>query len=216
MRNIHGFHQKRVLGIQTSDIEIDHLLKAWLAISLAFAIMELGAAGLFSFSIIPAFLISAFTVGIGFLLHELSHKLVAQRYGCFAEFRANFQMLLLAIVMSFFGFLFAAPGAVIIVGSQRVGEKANGIISAAGPLMNFALAILFIPLTLLSNPLLHTLGSYGFMVNSFLGLFNLIPIWMFDGAKVLRWNKVVYASMVLIGFILLFAQNIAGKLINLG
>jgi len=212
--NRFGFHQKRVFGVQTSSIEIDHLLKAWLAISLAFAIMEVGAAGLFSFSIVVAFLVSALTVGVGFLFHELAHKIVAQRYGCFAEFRANFQMLLLAIVMSFFGFLFAAPGAVVILGNRRINDKANGIISAAGPLMNFALALLFIPLMMLSNPLMHMIGSYGFTINAFLGLFNLIPIWMFDGAKVLRWSKLFYGLMVFVGFLLLFAQNIMGKLLG--
>jgi len=42
----------------------------------------------FNISFIIALFISLFTLGIGFLLHELAHKFVAQRYGCFAEFRS--------------------------------------------------------------------------------------------------------------------------------
>ena len=31
--------------------------------------------------------VSILTIGVGFLFHEIAHKLVAQRYGCWAEFR---------------------------------------------------------------------------------------------------------------------------------
>jgi Zn-dependent protease len=97
------------------------LAKAWIVISLAFAIAMSG----FSVSkIIIVFFVSALTVGVAFLLHELAHKLVAQHYGCYAEFRSFDNMLILAIVMSFFGFVFAAPGAVMISGP--VGIRKNG------------------------------------------------------------------------------------------
>ena len=70
-----------------SRTEINHLLRAWIIISIAFAIAFQGL------SLDPAFfvviLISGFTVGIGFLFHELGHKFLAQKYGCWAEFRAN-------------------------------------------------------------------------------------------------------------------------------
>jgi len=36
-----------------------------------------------------------------------------------------------------------------------------------------------------------------------LALFNMIPFAIFDGAKILRWNKVVYGAMVAVSFILL-------------
>ena len=88
------------------------------------------------------FLISLFTAGIGFLLHELAHKFVAQYYGCEAEFRSMDQMLYFAVGLSLFvGILFAAPGAVMIAGG--VTRKENGIISVAGPLTNYVLAGIF-------------------------------------------------------------------------
>ena len=108
--------------INTSEKEIRDLIKAWVAISLAFAIVLRNAIGL---SFYQVFIVSAIAVGAGFLLHELGHKIVAQRYGCFAEFRSFDQMLILAVIMSFFGFVFAAPGSVMInapVGLSRYGK----------------------------------------------------------------------------------------------
>ena len=50
----------------------------------------------------------------GFLLHELAHKWMAQQYGCWAEYRGNKNGLYFALMMSVFGFLLAAPGAVMV------------------------------------------------------------------------------------------------------
>ena len=55
-----------------------------------------------------------------FLLHELAHKWMAQQYGCWAEYRGNRNGLLFALLMSSFGFLLAAPGAVMVSGRIMV------------------------------------------------------------------------------------------------
>ena len=146
-----------------SEIEKQDLFKAWLMLSIAFAIVMGGFSFTFQFAIQMA--IAAITVGLGFLLHEMGHKFLAQKYGCVAEFRANMQMLFLAVLMSFFGFIFAAPGAVFI-GGKHVGVKENGQISAMGPLMNIVLALIFLGF------LFHFPDSilvyYGFLINSWL------------------------------------------------
>lgn len=171
-----------------SKIEKNHLLRAWAAISLAFAIVLSG--GLFKNNFLFFLILSAITIGGGFLLHELAHKLTAQRYGCWAEFRANNTMLLLAILMSFAGFVFAAPGAVIIKGT--VTTKRNGIISLAGPAMNIALAGIFFGLIFIPIETISYISRYGMMINSFLAVFNLIPFGNIDGAKVIKWDKKAY------------------------
>jgi len=45
------------------------------------------------------------TVGVGFLFHELAHKVVAVQFGQVAEFRADYSMLFVAVVGAFMGFL---------------------------------------------------------------------------------------------------------------
>ena len=178
-------------NIKSSHREISDILKAWIAVSIAFGILLSSSILDFYFK----FIIASLTVGVGFLFHELGHKVVAQRYGCFAEFRSFDKMLLLAIAMSFFGFVFAAPGAVMISG--RVSISRNGKISAAGPLVNIALALVFLALSFLALPkLFKEVSLYGFIINSWLALFNMIPFGMFDGRKILQWNKAVYGLII--------------------
>ncbi len=152
------------------------------------------------------FIIASLTVGIGFLLHEMGHKVVAQRYGCFAEFRSFDNMLLLAIAMSFFGVVFAAPGAVMISG--HVNKSRNGKISAAGPIVNLVLALVFLALFFMQpSNLYKSLAYYGFVINSWLALFNMVPFWLFDGYKILKWSKLVYSCIVAAALAFMLLQN---------
>lgn len=197
-------HGRRLFGFSTSDTEIQDIIRAWAAVSLAFAIML--SRGHFAIGVLVTnFLLAAFTVGIGFLFHELCHKVVAQHYGCAAEFRAFTPMLVLAIALSFLGFIFAAPGAVMIEGSA--GPKRNGHIAAAGPAFNFVLAMLFLFITVLvpvSIPaIVSTFLAYGYQINAWLGLFNMIPFSLFDGRKIFLWNKLVWGGMVAVGVMLM-------------
>jgi Zn-dependent protease len=185
--------------IRTSKIELIDLLKSWIAISLAFTIASAGLN--FNINFLILMLISAFTVGIGFLFHELAHKFVAQHYNCTAEFRSFDQMLIFAIVLSFIGFLFAAPGAVMISG--QITRKENGIISVAGPLTNFTLALVFLGVSFL-HPVWSFVWIRGFQINLWLGLFNMIPFGNFDGVKIFRWNPYLWGGMVAFGVYFLF------------
>lgn len=190
------------MRIATSKTEVMHLLRAWLAISVAFTILFGGLSSVHGFFV--TLLVAGFTAGLGFLFHELSHKIVAQRYGCFAEFRAFDSMLVLAILMSFFGFILAAPGAVMISG--RIGRKANGLVSSAGIATNAVLASLFLLSGLAFG--YNFVSFTGAYINSLLAAFNLIPVGQFDGSKVLAWNKLVYAALAVLALGLFFATPI--------
>lgn len=192
-------------GIKTSNIELKDISKAWVVLGLAFALVYGGINLIdgtlekaFSPGFLILFLVSLATAGIGFLLHELGHKFTAQHYGCGAEFRAFDQMLWLALgLAALIGFIFAAPGAVMIAG--RVTLRENGKISLAGPLVNFVLALAFGGLSLVL-PIL----SLGYFINTWLGLFNLIPFGNFDGRKILDWSRWVWGGMVVVGIGLLW------------
>ncbi len=182
-----------------SGKEKKDLLYAGLMISLAFAILLSGGFRIFNSGFFIIFIIAFFTAGIGFLLHELMHKYVAQGYGLFAEFRAYYKMLWLAILFSFFGFIIAAPGAVYIKG--RITREKNGKISLAGPMTNLVLAVLFLVLILTLNvsEIFQAFFSFGLTINSLLAAFNMIPTMPFDGAKVIAWNKTVYSITLILG-----------------
>lgn len=172
--------------------ELVDLAKAWGAISLAFAIAMSGGRPGADFA--AGFAIAAFTVGVGFVFHELSHKFTAQSFGVRAGFESFDQMLVLAILMSFAGFILAAPGAVMIRG--QVTKRQNGIISAAGIGANLLAAVVFLGLgAVAAGGILGRIAAYGVLINSWLALFNLIPFGGFDGAKIFAWNKVVWGLM---------------------
>ncbi len=139
-------------------------------------------------------------VGTGFVLHELAHKYAAIHYGSHAEYFAWPYGLGLALLLSFVtngGFVFAAPGAVYIFG-ENLGRKENGIISAAGPLTNIIIAVLFLLISVLVMPvapLIGAIASIGMRVNLFLAAFNLLPFGPLDGTKVISWNPIVWGIL---------------------
>ncbi len=191
----------------TSKSEVSQLFKAWIAISFAFAIL-LNQGFVLNSRFFVLMGVAAGTVGVGFLFHEMAHKIVALRFGCKAEFRSFDTMLILAVLMSFFGFILAAPGAVFIEG--RVNNVKNGIISAVGPLTNMFLAVLFFLVALsFKSGLASEIGIYGAMINGWLGFFNLIPLINLDGTKILRWSKPVYFVMLLFALVLLMLPYIS-------
>jgi Zn-dependent protease len=141
--------------------------------------------------------VSFAAVSTAFLLHELGHKIVAQKYGCWAEYRMYPRGLLLALVLSFFGFVFAVPGAVYITGN--VDSESNGKISAAGPLTNILISLMFLPVVLFLNPsFIWILCVFVCFINIILGGFNMIPFYPLDGSKIFRWSKTVWVGMLII------------------
>ncbi len=150
-----------------------------------------------SMKYVGLFGMSLILVTLSFLLHEFGHKFVAQRFGLWSEYRMWPIGLVLTLVTSLLGFLFAAPGAVIISGNM---DKATyGKISIAGPIVNIVMAVIGIAGCLLLN---HTEWVVFFLLlanlNSFLGLFNLIPVPPLDGSKVIGWNPIVWIVAIAI------------------
>lgn len=195
------------------------LFIAWLAISLSFAIIKIAPYGilgpLYHVTLIDALIylgIALLTVGIGFILHEMAHKFTAIRYGYWAEFRKDNNMLLVAVALaSLVGFVFAAPGATVIYTNAADGRglsrEQNGKISAAGPVVNLLLCILFAALlfiagglTSLNGNILAQIGLAGIQINAMIAAFNMLPLSILDGNKVFSWNIPVFFILILAAF----------------
>lgn len=174
-----------------SAVEIRDIAIALLGLALAFSIELRDAV---TVGPVLTFILALVTVGSGFVLHELSHKFTAQKYGYWAEFRMWPLGLVLALVTSLIGFIFAAPGATYISG-MNISVEQNGRISLAGPLTNVAVSLVFLPMLLFGVGYIGLLGYFGVQINVFLALFNLIPIMPLDGAKVFRWSKARWAPL---------------------
>jgi Zn-dependent protease len=150
-----------------------------------------------SMKYVGLFGMSLILVTLSFLLHEFGHKFVAQRFGLWSEYRMWPIGLVLTLVTSLLGFLFAAPGAVMISGNMD--KSTYGKISIAGPIVNIVMAVIGIAGCLLLN---HTEWVVFFLLlanlNSFLGLFNLIPVPPLDGSKVIGWNPIIWIVAIAI------------------
>jgi Zn-dependent protease len=192
------------------------LIVAWVAIAIAFSLIfvrQEGSVTLNRYLILLG--LSLITVGVGFVLHELAHKFTAMRFGYWAEFRKDNLMLLVAVVLAaLVGVVFAAPGATIIYGAGVTREQ-NGKISAAGPAINLILCIPFALLLLVggsldpattSRSILLMAGMVGLQVNAMIAAFNMLPVSVLDGKKVLAWNPVVFAVLIIAAFGILLAS----------
>lgn len=175
--------------------ELTDLLISWISLSAAFAfVFSDGGLSVTSFG--SALAIAALAVGTGFLMHELAHKYVAIHFGAKAEYRAwNLGLMIALGVAIFAGFIFAAPGAVYIFG-KKVSVKENGIISLAGPAMNVVVGVIaFIIAGAYSTSQIGNVAAVVGSINFYLALFNLLPVFVLDGAKVFAWNKAVWAAL---------------------
>lgn len=193
--------------VKFTSREIRDIIISMAVISFVFAYIFAGRNPYLSIYYFPITLV---VVGLGFVLHELSHKFTAIRYGYWAEYRMWVGGLLFALVAAFaIGFVFAAPGAVYIHGNY-IKNSENGKISLSGPATNIILALLFLSIPLLfQNSLFVQIGILGATINSFLAFFNLIPFSMLDGAKIFRWNPLIWIATMGIA-VLLSAYTIFG------
>ena len=174
-------------GLRFSPTEVGHILIGVVLVSgvgLSFF-----APQMFSNWIAVAAAVLFFTAG--FIIHELTHKAMAQRYGMWAEFRLDMFGALLTLLSAVSPLKIIAPGAVVIAGDttiDRVGRTA-----AAGPATNILVATFLLGLAQILHPigLLEAMLA-GAAINAFMAVFNLIPFGVFDGLKVFRWSKPVW------------------------
>jgi Zn-dependent protease len=190
-------------GFHFSIKELGHLalatvLVVGVGISLDFASVANGGYLLLALSVV------GFTAS--FLMHEMAHKIVAQKHGLWAEFRLTASGAIITAISIALPFKFISPGAVMVAGAD---QRTMGKTAVAGPATNIVLATIF-------SAAVAALPSYTLVFgviawfNAWIAVFNLIPFGIFDGLKVFMWNKKVWAlafavsAVLTVGFWVIF------------
>ena len=187
----------------TSPTEIMHAAIAFLVLTVDIAILQSGLLGQVQFGgFSPSALVAGLPFGAaaaltGFLLHEMAHKVAAERRGFWAEFRMSPVGLILSVITASFGFLFAAPGATVVGGMGSAEDW--GRTSLAGPALNLVEATVFALAGLALGFGPDSLGPAAVFlvllafINGWFATFNLLPLGPLDGRKVLRWSSRIWS-----------------------
>ncbi len=159
---------------------------------------------------------------VTFVLHELAHKFVAQKFGAVAFYKMWPQGILIGILTMLLSpvlmLKFISPGAVEIqqyrfskwrkkrygfgqgiAGGLTMDEM--GLISVSGPLVNFAIAAIS---ALIGGYFFGLLAS----LNSILAFFNMLPVKPLDGSKILLWKPSVWVFLQICAIALLIGVNL--------
>ncbi|HEX2022158.1 MAG TPA: M50 family metallopeptidase [Candidatus Thermoplasmatota archaeon] len=200
--------------IYFSAVEILHLLLGVVGITVAFALLLGGSKGcpddqivcvpqIDARALVRLLPYAAVVVLPAFILHELAHKIVAQRKDMWAEFRANYFGLTGGIVLTaMFKILLSVPGAVFIYGDAD--RRDAGVIGIVGPLVNLAIGYVALGLdALLPSVDIPSAGATGIgslyelivLANAVLAAFNMLPVGPLDGRKVWSWSPVGFFGM---------------------
>jgi Zn-dependent protease/N-acetylglutamate synthase-like GNAT family acetyltransferase len=180
--------------------ELWHLLAALLGVSIVWWIQILRTRG--SLTLVPALFA---VVMISLLAHELSQKLAAHRLGHETTFKAWGCGLLFSWLLALVGGFFPAYGSTYVKQLDwwyDPKKDRTGVIFAIGPLVSLTLAFVFWALQYLANNNLLVAAGVGYKTNLLIVIFNLIPIqaaggFVWDGKKILKWNKTIWTTLVI-------------------
>jgi Zn-dependent protease len=183
---------KRKYRIVFSPKEVKHVLVA------AALVVGIGVSiAFYGFSWTPEVITSfAVLMTTSFLIHEMAHKVVAQKAGMWAEFRLTTWGAVLTLISVFLPFKMIAPGAMMIGGTMPSAKDMIKI-SVAGVVTNmaFSVATFAVAFSLFSTPvsgwtLMLFFAAY---INAFMAVFNLVPFGILDGYKIFSINKKIWA-----------------------
>ncbi len=182
--------------INIDKSELKDLSVATLVISFIFSYGD--------FAFLPFWIVVVLT---GFVFHELAHKYVAIHYGHEARFEISYAGLGFALLLKILvGVTLIVPGAVIIYKHFRLTRSKKevsmeGVIATAGPITNLFIATL----SLIINKFFYPFYIFNFIAyfNTYLALFNLLPLPPLDGFKIIRWSYLVEGLMIVYSVILM-------------
>jgi Zn-dependent protease len=135
-----------------------------------------------------------------FFIHEIAHKVTAQRKGLWAEFRLTVVgavITLISVISPIFKII--SPGAVMISGFAR--KEDIGKISIAGPVTNIVLSAVLLAVGFFPSSF-SQIFLFGAAFNAWIALFNLVPFGILDGFKIFAWNKRIWILAFAVSLVL--------------
>jgi Zn-dependent protease len=132
-----------------------------------------------------------------FFFHEMAHKFTAIRFGFASKFHLDQSMVLISLITIFSPFLkLIAPVAVVVRGNPS--PETAGKISIAGPLASILIGGTLLGISTVTKEPLFILILLASKFSFDLALFNLLPFYILDGAKISRWDQEIY--VIIFGF----------------
>lgn len=143
------------------------------------------------------FLLALILVGISIFVHELAHKYIASKFLARVESKISWGgvlVMLIGMVLSQGWIVFAAIWAVVITPLRsmkpgkpfpHLGPREQAIIALSGPMASLGVAIL----AKLFVPSLGLIATNLIMINVFIALFNLMPLFTLIPIMSFQWGK---------------------------
>jgi Zn-dependent protease len=185
-------HRPKGKGVHFSKPEVLHLLGA----SALLLLLSYSVVSPLLFPIqfdLTSFIFYTLVLFLAFIPHELMHKAIAQRYGLYAEFRIIPYYALLTLLFILLPYKLFAPGAVMIGGAAS--QREYGKTAAAGPATNVVLGGTLLGLAPIF-PSYAPFLLFGAWFSGWLSFFNMLPVFPFDGEKVIHWSRAAFAVLI--------------------
>jgi Zn-dependent protease len=157
----------------------------------------------------PALFVTYILVaGVAIIVHDLTHRYVAWKYGAVTEYQFWFLgTAIMFITAFFFRVVYAMPARLSINDSDKLSTRQQAMVYCSGPLVSvlmFGIFMLLVPL----GGFAATIGLLGASMNLLSAVYSLMPFKPMDGRKVLKWKWPVWAALFFPLLVLYFALTI--------
>ncbi len=158
------------------------------------------------------FIVIAGSVSLAFLPHELMHRHVARKMGCYSRFVLYPLGLMLTLITAIplFPIKFIMPGFVLIASHYYdpvIRKRIEGVTAVVGPLTNIFIALIGLALFFTIGAIHELVKLFLWClvyVNSIISFLNLLPVPPLDGSKILAWKPATWVLLFLTTLMLMY------------